>query len=896
MAKTEKTPASRVAPAKSSSSGLPPWAPHAIVIGIMFIILAVYFAPLFQDMKLEQGDIQQGRGMSKEIVDWRTEHGEEPLWTNRMFGGMPAYQIQMYNYGNLIEMLEYGMKKNGLPFPVILLLTLFLGFYFLLVVMRLNPWLAGIIAMGYTFSSYWFIILEAGHNSKLNAMAYMAPILAGMIITYRGRYWLGGAITLLFSALELNANHPQITYYFLFIIFFMAIGQLIMDIQEKQVKRFLTASGILVAAALISVGPNLARLWSTYEYSKESNRGANELSDGKDPKDGLKLDYALQWSYGQAETFTLLVPSYMGGASNSDVGKKSRTVDYLSNHPKYGQYALQNGTPLSEEIAKIWPTYWGTQPFTSGPVYIGAILMFLFCMGLVLLDWRITWGLVAAALLTMLLSWGRNLPGLTQFFFDHLPMYNRFRAPAMMLVVAQFVIPLIAGLGLYKLFQNREKVSDKHFMVSLIAGLVVTAGLCLIFITSADSIVPKSLPMDENQIQRVAGYYRLQFEANEIISLKAALHDDRASMLSGDALRSFGLILAAAALLFVWFRGFFKITPAIYAGLALLMVVDLYPVNRRFLDERSFKTQDELDAMFEPSPTDDDIHKDPDPYYRVFKLGGDPFTEAKTSWHHNSVGGYHPAKLRRYNDVINRVLNPTDTTLANYGRGEMSLLLGGFQNISQQLQGAPFPPQAKQALQGAFTRTPVLNMLNTKYVILPNGDYLNNPYALGNAWFVSDYKIVTTPEAEVDSLINFDSRRTAIIGKDFEKSVNGFTYTADSTASIKLTSYKPYELIYDFKANSEKLVMFSDIYYSKGWNAYLDDQPVEYFRANYVLRAMRVPKGNHTITYRFEPKSYYTGNKVALVLSLLVFAGVGGGIYMDYKQRKAAKENAASEG
>lgn len=891
MAKTEKSQKAAASGKSKPGAGLPSWAPHAIVIGLMFLILAVYFGPLFSDKELRQGDIQQGRGMSKEIIDYR-EQGQEILWTSRMFGGMPTYQITMYNYGNLIEYLEYATKQV-LPLPVAFILFLAVGFYFLLIVLRINPWIAGIAALGYGFSSYWFILLEAGHNSKLNAMAYLAPLIASMILTYRGRIWLGGALFVLFMALELNANHIQITYYFfVFFISLMVVSQFVTDLMKKNLKKFFMATGMLAVAGLLAAGPNLARLWPTFEYAKESIRGANELTDGKDPKEGLKIGYALQWSYGRAETFTLLVPEYMGGASYSNVGIGSQTHEVLKQHPQLGPAVDQDGTPYADLLVQSWPTYWGTQPGTSGPVYVGAVLLFLAVMGLVLVHPQFTWWIVLGTVVAVMLSWGRNLPGFTQFFYDYFPLYNRFRAPAMMLVIAQFAVPLLASFALYKLFQKKESVKQGHFLGALISGFVLTGGLCLIFATSADSIVPRNMPFDKAELDQLAGQIGFQqgWDPQTSGALVSALHVDRAAMLRSDAMRSLGFIAACALLIFIWYRGIVKQTLAIYGGLALLVIVDLYPVDRRYLNEDSFVTQEDLDRQFIPSAADQAILDNAkDINYRVVNVSGSTFQEATTSYHHKNVGGYHPAKLRRYNDVITRVLSP-DSGQAYYRKGEVDRLRGMYFGMRQQLPDPKMklPPEAIAPMQAAMRELPVLNMLNTKYIIFSRSEYMANPFCLGDAWFVKEVKKVNTPLEEIDALHSFDPSRTAIVGSDFAKAVEGFTAGPDSSATITLTTFEPMAITYNSNSKTEQLAVFSEVYYKYGWNAYIDEEKVDHFRVNYILRALRVPAGAHKIEFKFEPTSYKTGNMLALLTSLIALAAIGGGIYMDYRQRKAA--------
>ena len=793
------------------------FAPFLAAIVIFVIIIMVYFNPLLEGKKIKQSDISQWKGMSKEIVDFREKTGEEPLWTNSMFGGMPAYQISVQYKANLIKYID-EIFKLSLPHPAGLAFLYFIGFFILLIVLKINPWLSIAGAIAFAFSSYFFIIFEAGHNSKAHAIAYIAPVLAGIILTYRGKYMLGGLLTALFLSLELLANHLQITYYLGMIIVAFGISEFIFHIKEKSLKSFFIASVIVLVAAFIAIGTNITNLMATYQYGKETIRGKTELTSEKENRTtGLDKAYATGWSYGVGESITLLIPNARGGSSAGSAGVKSETYKVLMQNNVQEESALQ--------VINNLPLYWGDQPSTSGPVYVGAILIFLFMMGLLVVENRYRWWILAATVLSIMLAWGHNFMPLTDFFFKYVPGYNKFRSVSMTLVIAEFTIPLLAILALRKLFS--DGVDKKKLIRQLAYATGITAGITLIFALFGGSMYNFTSSQD------------VQYKDYFPDWMMAAIRADRASMLTADAWRSFIFILLAAVFLWAYLTDKLKKYQVI-AILAVLVLIDLWAVDKRYVNDNDFVRKSLVNVPFQPSQADELIMKDKDPDYRVMNMTVNPFNDASNSYFHKSIGGYHGAKLRRYQELIEHHLSKNNMN--------------------------------------------VYNMLNTKYFIVQGEDKQPtvqiNMQAMGNAWFVNDVKLVNNADEEIGALTSFNPAETAVVDKRFEASLKGHIITKDSIGTITLKEYKPNHLRYESNTGSDQLAVFSEIYYDKGWNAYIDGKPAPYFRANYVLRAMIVPSGKHTIEYKFEPAVYRIGEKVSLASSLLLIVLlIGGGIF-----------------
>ncbi|MEM7660271.1 MAG: hypothetical protein AAF399_29465, partial [Bacteroidota bacterium] len=693
----------------------------------------------FNNQQLDWHDIKHFRGMAKETIDFRERaatdpefkeiHGSEPLWVSTLFSGMPAFQTSMRYSGDVLKPLT-SLFWLGLPRPANYVFLTFLGFYFLLLTLRVNPWLSGIGAAAFALSSYFFIILTVGHTSKAQAIALFAPVLAGVLMTYRGKVLLGSAVSAFTLALQIHSNHYQITYYLAIVLLILGITFGIDAIRQKTLPTFFKASAALIIAAMIGVLPNIGKLWTTNQYAEYTMRGKAELAEDRtDKEDGLDKGYALEYSYGVMETFTFLVPNFYGGPSVIETDTKLRR--------KF------NG-------AERLPAYWGEQRYTAGPVYIGAIVCFLFVLGLTLVQGPIKWWLLAASVLGIMLSWGNNFLFLTDLFFYYFPLYNKFRAVSMFLVVAEITMPILGILGLQQ-FLNQEGHSKDQKRKALYIAAGVAGGLALIFALFG------------------GGIFDFTREGEQF---NQALVDWRKSRLTGDAFRSFGFILGAAGLLWLTLEERIK-SPILYVGLGLLVLLDMLPVSSRYLSNDDYLSDRRYEAIFEPSQADQLILQDTDPNYRVINLAAQdgPFNDAITSYHHKSVGGYHAAKLRRYQDVISRHLSSEIQVLS--------------QSLQQYQQSQDFG-----TITQSLGQMQVFNMLNTRYFILnPNGQPLQNPAAMGNAWFVNNIRRVNSPDEEISALREVNLRNTAVVDEAiyegrFGNQIEGFTPRADSTATI----------------------------------------------------------------------------------------------------------------
>ncbi len=800
--------------------------PHALAIITFILVTLIYFSPLVEGKKLKQADVSNYKGMSKEIQDYRAANpGEEPLWTNSMFSGMPAYQISVLYPGNLVKNLT-KLFSFGTPHPSSIILLCFLGFYFLLIVLRIEPLLAVIGAIAFGLSSYFLILIEAGHNPKGYAIAYMAPVVAGIILCYRDKLLLGAVITAFALALELSANHLQITYYLMLCVGVLVLVELIDAIRSKTLPHFFKASLLLLAAALLAIGPNITNLWVTADYGKYTTRGTSDLTHDKDNKtSGLDKDYATAWSYGQGESFSLLIPNFNGGASGA-IGDNKKALENVD--PEFRQY-----------IANV-DSYFGNQPFTSGPVYAGAIICFLFVLGLFIVNNSMRWWLLAATLFSIVLAWGKNFMPLTEFFLDHFPGYNKFRAVSMILVIAEFCIPLLAILAVKEIIDNPQVLKEKRKQFYIAFGL--TGGLSLLFYLMPDMFMDFFKNGEYNEIS--AQLKKSQLGPDQISIFLSGVEEARRSIFTSDAMRSFLFILIAAGTLFYYsIKNFNK--NILVAVLGLLIVIDMWVVDKRYLNKENFVSKSLVEEPFEMTTANQQIAADKDPNFRVFNTTVSTFNDASTSYYHKSIGGYHGAKLKRYQELI-----------------EMQISKNNME---------------------------VLNMLNTKYFIVADEQKLpvaqRNPVACGNAWFVPSYKIVANPDSEIAGLTNLKPKEFILIDKKYQDKISGFNPAFDSTAFIKLNSYQPNHLIYESSAKSEQLAVFSEIYYPDGWTAYVDGKESPYFGCNYVLRAMRVPAGTHKIEFKFEPKAYATGEKIALASSIFLYLILAGVLFAEFRKK-----------
>ena len=784
--------------------------PHLIAVVVFFGISLAYFSPILEGKKLYQSDKVNFIGMSKEITDHRENYNEEPLWTNSMFGGMPAYQISAKYNANLVKKID-KLFQGFLPRPAGLVFLYLIGFYILLISLKIDYRLAIFGAFAFAFSSYFFIILEAGHNTKAHAIGYMAPLLASVLMTIRGRWLVGGALTALFTSLMLNANHLQITYYLVILFLVLGVVKLIESIKEKQLHPYLKSVGVLLLAGVLGTSTNITRILTTYEYGKESMRGKSELTNDLDNKtSGLDKDYATAWSYGKAESFTLLIPNFHGGASQGELGTDSET------------YKAIKQSPQARTLIKQLPLYWGTQPFTSGPVYAGAIVCFLFVVGLFLLKGYMRWWVILTTILMLALGWGKNFMPLTEFFLEFFPGYNKFRAVSTTLVIVELLLPLFGFLGLQKLLGESDKVENQK---AVKWGFIITGGVCFVF-----ALMPTMF---------------FDFIASSDEQLKGmgwpvdAIQSDRASLLSSDAWRSLIFISLSAAALWLYLRNTLK-KQHIILIVGLLIVADMWTVNKRYLDTDDFVSKRKVAEPFSPSMADQQILADSDPNFRVFNTAVNTFNDASTSYYHKSIGGYHGAKLKRYQELID----------AHISKGNMS----------------------------------VLNMLNAKYFIVLNQNQKlaqRNPSALGNAWFVKDLQMVANADEELAALSAVNTAEQALVDQRYSDLIPSFVF--DSTASIQLTEYKANQLSYTANCSKTQLAVFSEIFYDKGWNAYLNGKLVPHFRANYVLRAMPIPAGNHQIEFKFEPISYSTGESISFAGSAVLLLLLLGVAYTELK-------------
>ena len=800
-----------------------------LVAFILFIVIAyAYFPALFEGKIVMQSDISSWRGAANEIIQFREQTGEEPLWTNSMFSGMPTTMISTEYKGNYLKNL-YDSIFVG-PRPASYLILGLVSFYLLLLAFGVNPLLSVVGALAFGFCSYNFQILQVGHNAKMVAIAIMPMVLASVVYAFRKNRLLGAVFFGITLAFEIMANHPQITYYLAFIILFYGIAQLYKAVKEKTLPAFFKTATLLVVAVILAGATNVNHLWPTWEYGKYTMRGGSELTlnQTNQSKGGLNKEYATAWSYGIDETLNLLIPNFKGGASAGALSKESETYKFLKSQ----------GASNSDQIVKQLPLYWGNQAFTAGPMYMGAIAIFLFVLGLVLIKGPMKWWIVGVSLLALFLGWGRNFMFLSSFFYDYIPLYNKFRVPSMMLVVLQLTSPL---LGIYTLNKILNGEFEKKTLIKgLKISIGITGGICALF-----AILPG-----------LAGSFISPADSQYPDWIRQYLPQDRESLLRSDAFRSLVFILLAGVAIWAWVIQKIKSTHVAIA-MGLLILTDMWTVDKRYLNNDHFVQKREFNNQYQPRPVDKAILADKDPNYRVLDLAVNTFNDSHTSYHHKTIGGYSAAKLQRYQDIIEYFIYPE------------------MQSIGQTLESTP----TLSALEESLSKQKVLNMLNTKYLIVQaNAAPVNNKYAYGNAWFVKDYEFVETPDEELLGLKQIDPKETAVISKDFESVIQDKGFNFDENATIQLTSYAPNKLEYKTSAANEQLAVFSEVYYPKGWNVYVDGNKTDLLRADYILRAMIVPAGEHTITFEFKPESYYLGARVSAISSSLLLLALLSGI------------------
>ena len=829
--------------------------PDAIVIVIFAVIsFAYFFVPVSQGKILFRHDSQASVGLGQELTQYEQRTGEVTRWTNSVFSGMPTYQISpSYNStdGLSAVMSAYHL---WLPDYVWFIFAYLLGFYILLRAFNFRQSLAALGSIIWAFSSYFLIIIAAGHLWKVMALAYLPPMIGGVVLAYRGKFLWGFIVTAVFTAFEIKANHVQMTYYYLFIVLFMVIAYLVQAIREKRLQHFFKASGILIAAALIGIAINISNLYHTWEYQKESMRGKSELTkanSANQTSSGLDRDYITQWSYGIDETLTLLVPDAKGGAS---VPLSQNATAMAKANPE-----VENMLP---QLYEAIPQYFGTQPGTSGPVYVGAFVLFLFVLGLFIVKTPIKWALLAATALSILLSWGHNFMGFTNFFLDYVPMYAKFRTVASILVIAEFTIPLLAALALKRIV-DEPTVLTKN-MKYVYASFALTAGVAL-----AIALMPSMMGpfVSDQERQMLSGIQGMTPDVqNMMLSSIATM---RGAMVSADAWRSIVIIIIGVAMLLLFKAQKIK---AIYliVGISALCLIDLWQVDKRYLNDEMFVPKSERDTPQQATATDLQILKDKSLSYRVLNFASGAFNENNTSYFHKSIGGYHPAKLRRYQEMIDKYIAPEMQTamqaIANKG-GVMSEVDG----------------------RKLF---PILNMLNAKYFIVPlQGNAttsIQNPYAQGNGWFVDKLTYVADANAEYAGVGKIDVSHEAVADKKFEP-ILGQTQTNDSTARVVLTKYEPNNMTYTVNSTKGGVVVFSEVYYP-GWTATIDGQPAELGRVNYILRALNVKAGKHEVVLDFHPTSISTTETIAYAALIILLLAICVAIYSEKKKQKTTKE------
>lgn len=829
--------------------------PHVIIVFIFIAASFIFLSPMLKGKVLPQNDVKQWAGSYQETKEFLDRTGERTLWTNSMFGGMPTYQIAPYSPNSLIGTVYlYNALIGGMifPRPMDAILMYCIGFYLLLLAFRVNPWLAMAGALAYAFSAFNIIIIEAGHMLQAYALGTGPLVLAAAVYTLRWKkYVLGGAFFAVALALHVRTNHPQMSYYMAMVIVFYLIAEFVYHLKNKQLASFFKSSVAFAIGAILAVGTAATFLMTTAEYSQDTTRGKSDLTQKEGEKaTGLEKDYAFGWSYGVGETFNLMIPDFKGGASGAIGNDNPDALKSLD-----GQVA---------QVVGQFDQYWGDMPFVSGPTYLGAIVCFLFILGLLVLKGNDRWWMLGVAILSILLSWGRNFPEFNYAFFDYVPLYNKFRSVNFTLVMAAIVFPLLALIVLNKL--TKDITWNKDIQKKLIIAFALTGGFCLLFwlmpSLAGDFLKPNDA--DANMMRQS------QFPEGQINMVLDGLAEARANILRSDAMRSFLFITVAGVLIFLFLTKRIK-KEIMLAAVAVLMVTDLFFVSKRYLNEKNFVAKRSQEATFFPSEADNLILQDKDPNYRVLNIAVNTFNDATTSYFHKSVGGYHGAKLRRFQEMRERYLDEA---------------VGLLQQNAPKIPA----PQLMQIME-QNKKLGILNMMNTKYIIAgqTKDQVIQNPYTLGNAWFVSSVKMVPNADAELAALENFNPKDTAIIDEKYKEYMAGFTPSANSGGTIQLTKYDPNHLTYKFNSGKEEFVVFSEVYYNqdKGWHAYIDGKPVEHVRVNFLLRAMRVPAGQHTIEFKFEPATFAKGETISLIASLLLLAfAIGAIVYEVMKNRK----------
>ncbi len=812
--------------------------PYLIAVVLFLLISVLYFSPVLEGKKLQSSDGTQFKGMSKEIVDYREATGKEALWSNNMFSGMPAYLTSTIYSGEIISTIQKSITAISQP---VMILTFSFSFFFILcILLDIGVWTAFAASLAYGFMTFTFVVMVTGHLTKAHALTYTALIVAGILVAFKKNKIGGSLIVALGLSLMLSANHLQMTYYVAIMALILGITYLIFAIREKTLPDFAITAAFLLVAVLLAVGTNFSRLYTTYEYGKYSMRGQSDLSlNGENKSSGLDQNYILDYSYDLGEAMTAFIPRFKGGGMSEPLSTSSDTYKFLSESQGEG--------PAKKMVEGGMPMYWGSQPISGAPFYFGAVLCFLFVLGIFLVKGKDKWWLVAVFVFSLLLSLGKNFSILTDLMLDYFPGYNKFRDVKNIIVIQQFAMALLGVLAIKEVYQR--KITNEEFMKGLKYAFGITGGLALLF-----AIVPGIAGSFSGSTD--AQYMQMGWP-KELIN---ALISDRQSFLREDSFRTFIFVTLAAAGLWAWWNNKIKGQYAIVLWVVLI-IGDMWTVNKKYFNNDHFTSKKEVAVPFQKMTVDKEILKDKDLYYRVLNLQN-PFADARTSYFHKSLGGYHGAKMKRYNELISYAIQP-----------EMQALIAGFKKPA--------------SIDSVMNYLPVINMLNTKYFIYDlNSAPLPNSHALGNAWLVKSVKMVGKADEEVTLLKNFDPKSTAIVNKSFEKDLAGFT-SASGEGEIKLKEYQPNYLKYEASVNSgSQLAVFSEIYYPKGWKSFIDGKETAHVQADYVLRAMVIPSGKHEIEFKFEPQSFYLGNKVSMASSILLLLAIGGYFIYVFKQKK----------
>ncbi len=812
--------------------------PYLLAIALFLVVSVIYFSPVLEGKKLQSSDGTQFKGMAKEIVDYRNATGKEALWSNNMFSGMPAYLTSTLYSGEILSKIQKSV--TAISQPVMILTFSFAFFFVLCILLDIGVWAAFAASLAYGMMTFTFVVMVTGHLTKAHALTYTSLVVAGILLAFKKNKYGGSILTALGLSLMLSANHLQMTYYAAILVLILGITYLVYAIREKTLPEFTKTAALLILAGLFAVGTNFSRLYTTYEYGKFSMRGQSDLTlNGENKTKGLDQDYILDYSYDLGEAMTAFIPRFKGGGMSEPLGTSSETYKFLAE--------AQGADQAKKTIAGGMPMYWGSQPISGAPFYFGAVLCFLFVFGMFIVKGKDKWWLVAVFGFSLLLSLGKNFSLLTNLMLDFFPGYTKFRDVKNIIVIQQFAMALLGVLAVREVYLR--KVTSEEFMKALKYSFGIAGGLALIF-----AIIPGLAGSFSGSTD--AQYAKMGWPQQLIDALIA----DRKSFLRIDAFRTFVFVSLAAAGLWAYWTNKIKGQYAIALWVGLILV-DMWPVNKRYFNNDNFTSQRQVSVPFQEMPVDKEIKKDKDLYYRVLNLQN-PFADGRTPYFHKSLGGYHGAKMKRYNELIGYNIEP-----------EMRTLFAAFEK--------------PETIDSVMTLLPVINMLNTKYLIYDlNQPPLVNQHALGNAWLVKEARWVGNADEEITSMKNFDPKTTAIVNKNFEKQLEGFK-SGSGEGEIKLTEYQPNRLKYQANiVGGSQLAVFSDIYYPKGWKCLIDGKETDHAQVNFVLRAAVIPAGKHEIEFKFEPQSYFVGNKISMASSILLLLAIAGYFFYFFKLKK----------